>query len=81
MRITLEKGKKALFCLRIPNRFLFNRFIALVAARALQKRGIPITDQQLLTSITNVQIIRTRHPDWVLLEAEDSRQHKLSIIL
>lgn len=81
MRIILQKERGKPMQIRIPNCLLLNKFAASAAAKQLNKRGISLDCKQLLALAKQMQAARKRHPDWVLLEAEDGGGEKIKIIL
>ena len=81
MRIVLQNGQQKEKCLRIPNGLLLNSFFSFLLIKTLNKRGIQLTQDQMKPLIKKLKAVRKRHPDWVVLEAEEASGGKIKIIL
>lgn len=80
MQIIFRNKKHKEKHLLIPNGLLLNRLVAEVAANMLTQRGIHLSGRQIKKLMQDLNRVRERQPDWVLLEAEDANGEKFKII-
>lgn len=81
MEIILQKKEQQEKRFRIPTGMLLNRLTAGIAGRKLAKHGGCLSSEQLFKLMQELKAVRERHPDWVLLEAEDANGEKFKIVI
>ncbi len=58
--------------LRFPTGLVLNRVTAGIVARALGKKGLPLSRKQMVCCIRALNRYRKTHPDWVLVEVNSA---------
>ena len=81
MRIILQNESRKERRLYVPNVLLMNRLTTLWVSHGMEKHVIHLPNRQIQTLMKIVRQIRLRHPEWILLEAEDPKGGMIKIIL
>ena len=72
MKIQIKDSENHKFCVPIPTGAVFGHITAALLPRALQDKGITITKKQAYLFIRELRRYKKHHPDWVLVDIEDS---------
>lgn len=79
MQIILQSKNQKERQLYVPNVLLLNRLTSFLIARGLEKRKIHLSCKQVSMIAQSIRAVHKRHPDWVLMEAEDAKGEKIKI--
>lgn len=72
MKIQIKDSENHKFCVPIPTGAVFGHITAAILPRALQDKGVTITKKQAYLFIRELRRYKKHHPDWVLVDIEDS---------
>lgn len=72
MKIQIKDSENHKFCVPIPTGAVFGHITAAILPHALQDKGITITKKQAYLFIRELRRYKKHHPDWVLVDIEDS---------
>ena len=72
MKIQIKDSENHKFCVPIPTGAVFGHITAAILPRALQDKGVTITKKQAYQFIRELRRYKKHHPDWVLVDIEDS---------
>lgn len=72
MKIQIKDSENHKFCFPIPTGAVFGHITAALLPRALQDKGVTITKKQAYQFIRELRRYKKHHPDWVLVDIEDS---------
>lgn len=72
MKIQIKDSENHKFCVPIPTGAVFGHITAAILPHALQDKGITITKKQAYQFIRELRRYKKHHPDWVLVDIEDS---------
>ena len=72
MKIQIKDSEHHKFCVPIPTGAVFGHITAALLPRALQDKGVTITKKQAYLFIRELRRYKKHHPDWVLVDIEDS---------
>ena len=81
MRILIQNKDQRKHKLYVPNILLLNRLTSFLITKVLEKRKVHLPYKQIRSFAKNIKTISKRHPDWVLVEAEQASGEKIKIIL
>ena len=72
MKIQIKDSENHKFCVPSPTGAVFGHITAAILPHALQDKGITITKKQAYLFIRELRRYKKHHPDWVLVDIEDS---------
>ena len=62
-----------------PTGIIANRFSAVFISKMLKKRGIRLTNKQIMRSIKEIKRFKRKHSDWNLIEIYDKDGEKIEV--
>ena len=81
MRILIQNKDQRKHKLYVPNILLLNRLTSFLITKVLEKRKVHLPYKQIRILANDIKDVHKRHPDWVLVEAEQASGEKIKIIL
>lgn len=70
MKIVVKSNGGKKLHIPIPTGIVLNRFTAAFAPKYLKKQGIHVTKEQAVAFVQELNRYRSKHPEWVLVEAK-----------
>ena len=81
MRVILQSENHPPICLPIPLGLILNRIVVFILVKALSKKGMHLSGEQMLMLMNEIKGICKCHPGWVLLEAKNASGETVKIIV
>lgn len=81
MRVLVKENSGEKHDIRIPTGLVLNRVTAGFVAKVCKKNGADISKEQLRVLIKALRDYKKHHPEWKLLEVEDSDGEHVEIVL
>lgn len=81
MKIAIDENEGKKLHLSLPSILLLNRFTACLVSGIMRKNGTEVTRSQAQLFIQELNNYRRSHPEWVLMDIENSDGERITITL